>query len=131
LYAPTGSQLFIYDGQGNVRALSPMGNAQNVGLEKRFSYDASGNALGFNPVFAGTSILYRGEQFDSRIQQYCSAIFGRTFQRKERKGAEDGRQLSQLMLTMQCNRTADEHRRDFVFWLFVLLCGPPRLYGLR
>jgi RHS repeat-associated protein len=64
---PTGSHLFLYDGHGSVRSILPRGRYWDIGIDKSFTYDAYGNALGFNPTFAGTVILYRGEQYDVRI----------------------------------------------------------------
>jgi RHS repeat-associated protein len=64
---PTGSHLFLYDGHGSVRSILPRGRYWDIGIDKSFTYDAYGNALGFNPTFAGTVILYRGEQYDIRI----------------------------------------------------------------
>jgi RHS repeat-associated protein len=63
----TGSHLFLYDCHGSVRAIAPRGRYWEVAIDKAFTYDAYGNALGFNPTFAGTVILSRGEQFDFRI----------------------------------------------------------------
>ncbi|MCA9124091.1 MAG: RHS repeat-associated core domain-containing protein [Planctomycetaceae bacterium] len=92
LYAPNGSFLFMYDGHGSVRSILPRGDvipqSENIDLSrlKSFTYDAYGNALGFNPTYAGTSILYSGEQYDARIQQqylrarYYDAVSG-TFNR--------------------------------------------------
>jgi RHS repeat-associated protein len=64
---PTGSHLFLYDGHGSVRSILPRGRYWDIGIDKSFTYDAYGNALGFNPTYAGTVILYRGEQYDVRI----------------------------------------------------------------
>jgi RHS repeat-associated protein len=50
-----------------VRSILPRGRYWEIGIDKSFTYDAYGNALGFNPTFAGTVILSRGEQYDSRI----------------------------------------------------------------
>ncbi len=40
---------------------------------------------------------------------------------KSRRAAEDRLQSSRPKLTMQCNRTADEHRRDSIFLPFVII----------
>ena len=41
-----------------------------------YSFDAYGNALGFNPTTAKTEFLYSGEQFDAKIgQQYLRARY--------------------------------------------------------
>ncbi|MDR2762300.1 MAG: RHS repeat-associated core domain-containing protein, partial [Planctomycetaceae bacterium] len=58
---------FTFDGHGSTRVLTDyIGAAIEL-----YSYDAFGNALGFDPSTALTEFLYSGEQFDSKIgQQY-------------------------------------------------------------
>jgi RHS repeat-associated protein len=58
---------FTFDGHGSTRALTDF-----IGtIVELYSYDAFGNALGFDPANAKTEFLYSGEQFDSKIgQQY-------------------------------------------------------------
>jgi len=65
---------FLYDGHGSTRALT--GGEEGTGLiavvdsvVQRFSYDAYGNPLGFDPTTAATAILYSGEWFQIDIQQ--------------------------------------------------------------
>jgi RHS repeat-associated protein len=58
---------FTFDGHGSTRALLDFTNA----IVQLYSFDAYGNALGFDPSQALTEFLYSGEQFDSKIgQQY-------------------------------------------------------------
>jgi len=65
---------FLYDGHGSTRALTGGTEGTGViaivdGVVQRFSYDAYGNALGFNPTTAVTALLYSGEWFQIDIQQ--------------------------------------------------------------
>ncbi|MGL6196750.1 MAG: RHS repeat domain-containing protein, partial [Thermoguttaceae bacterium] len=63
---------FTFDGHGSTRVLLDA-TAAAVQL---YSFDAYGNALGFNPAEALTEFLYSGEQFDSKIgQQYLRARY--------------------------------------------------------
>jgi RHS repeat-associated protein len=56
---------FTFDGHGSTRALTDF-----IGtIVELYSYDAFGNALGFDPATALTEFLYSGEQFDSKINQ--------------------------------------------------------------
>jgi RHS repeat-associated protein len=58
---------FTFDGHGSTRVLTDIAGA----ILQIYSFDAYGNALGFNPAEALTEFLYSGEQFDSKIgQQY-------------------------------------------------------------
>jgi RHS repeat-associated protein len=58
---------FTFDGHGSTRALLDLAGA----IVQLYSFDAYGNALGFNSSEALTEFLYSGEQFDSKIgQQY-------------------------------------------------------------
>jgi RHS repeat-associated protein len=58
---------FTFDGHGSTRALLDFTSA----IIQLYSFDAYGNAIGFNPADALTEFLYSGEQFDSKIgQQY-------------------------------------------------------------
>jgi RHS repeat-associated protein len=58
---------FTFDGHGSTRVLLDAALA----VAQLYSFDAYGNALGFNPDEALTEFLYSGEQFDSKIgQQY-------------------------------------------------------------
>ncbi|MDR2168640.1 MAG: AHH domain-containing protein, partial [Planctomycetaceae bacterium] len=56
---------FTFDGHGSTRALTDYIGA----VVELYSYDAFGNALGFDPSTALTEFLYSGEQFDSKINQ--------------------------------------------------------------
>ena len=70
--AEPGSRLyFLYDGHGSTRILTDetAAIAEANGTPQTFHYDPYGNALGFDPAAAATSLLYSGEQFDARIQQ--------------------------------------------------------------
>jgi RHS repeat-associated protein len=61
-----------FDGHGSTRVLVDTALA----VAQLYSFDAYGNALGFNPADALTEFLYSGEQFDSKIgQQYLRAIY--------------------------------------------------------
>jgi RHS repeat-associated protein len=63
---------FTFDGHGSTRALLDFTNA----IVQLYSFDAYGNALGFDPDQALTEFLYSGEQFDSKIgQQYLRARY--------------------------------------------------------
>lgn len=67
---------FHMDGHGSTRVLTDTAAAiaEVSGVKQIFHYDAYGNAIGFLPAEAVTSILYSGEMFDSRIgQQYLRA----------------------------------------------------------
>jgi RHS repeat-associated protein len=58
---------FTFDGHGSTRVLLDTVGA----IAQLYSFDAYGNALGFNPAEALTEFLYSGEQFDAKIgQQY-------------------------------------------------------------
>lgn len=61
----TTTHVFHHDGHGTVRVLTDLAGA----IAEIYSFDAYGNAIGFDPVTALTSILYSGESFDSNIQQ--------------------------------------------------------------
>ena len=68
----TESHYFTYDGHGSTRALLDA----TAAILQLYSFDAYGNALGFNPAEALTEYLYSGEQFDSKIgQQYLRARY--------------------------------------------------------
>ena len=62
-------RLFVYDGGGNVRALTDLeGNITDT-----FSYDAYGNLLGYSLSAIGslpTAYFYRGERYDPDLGQY-------------------------------------------------------------
>jgi RHS repeat-associated protein len=63
---------FTFDGHGSTRALLDFTGA----IVHLYSFDAYGNALGFDPNQALTEFLYSGEQFDSKIeQQYLRARY--------------------------------------------------------
>jgi RHS repeat-associated protein len=69
---------FAHDGHGSVRALfdTAAAIATIAGVRQIFAYDAYGNALGFTPTQAATTLLYSGEQFDQRAQmQYLRARY--------------------------------------------------------
>ncbi|MBI1348011.1 tandem-95 repeat protein [bacterium] len=70
-YVPSGLVSYIIDGHGSTRALLLVTwDSYVVGvLQQRYTYDAYGNALGFDPLFAGTTHLYSGEQYDAHIQR--------------------------------------------------------------
>ena len=51
-----------YDGHGSTRQL--VDATGTVAAGQNFAYDAYGNAVGFNPVSAETTLLYSGEQTD-------------------------------------------------------------------
>jgi RHS repeat-associated protein len=58
---------FTFDGHGSTRVLTDLAGA----IVELYSYDAFGNAIGFDPATAKTEYLYSGEQFDPKIgQQY-------------------------------------------------------------
>jgi RHS repeat-associated protein len=58
---------FTYDAHGSTRVLLDIISV----IAQIYSFDAYGNALGFDPVESLTEFLYSGEQFDSKIgQQY-------------------------------------------------------------
>jgi RHS repeat-associated protein len=63
---------FTFDGHGSTRAM-----VNSLGkIAENYSFDAFGNALGFNAKQALTEFLYSGEQFDSKIgQQYLRARY--------------------------------------------------------
>jgi RHS repeat-associated protein len=61
-----GSPLFfITDGHGSTRLVLDSTGQQPATGASRFSYDAYGNALGFDPSAAVTTLLYSGQSFDS------------------------------------------------------------------
>ena len=63
---------FTYDGHGSTRVLLDATTA----IMQLYSFDAYGNALGFNSANTLTEYLYSGEQFDSKIgQQYLRARY--------------------------------------------------------
>ncbi|MDR1963767.1 MAG: RHS repeat-associated core domain-containing protein, partial [Planctomycetaceae bacterium] len=63
---------FTFDGHGSTRVLTDLTGA----IVELYSFDAYGNAIGFNPAEALTEFLYSGEQFDSKIgQQYLRARY--------------------------------------------------------
>jgi RHS repeat-associated protein len=63
---------FTFDGHGSVRVLLDAAMA----VAQIYSFDAYGNALGFDSAEALTEFLYSGEQFDSKIgQQYLRARY--------------------------------------------------------
>lgn len=75
---------FAHDGHGSVRALldaagaiaTLAGHPGASAIRQLFTYDAYGNAIGFNMSAAATVLLYSGEQFDQRVQmQYLRARF--------------------------------------------------------
>lgn len=69
---------FAHDGHGSDRALFDAAGAiaTVAGVHQLFSYDAYGNAVGFTPTQAATTLLYSGEQFDQRAQmQYLRARY--------------------------------------------------------
>ena len=75
---------FAHDGHGSVRALldaagaiaTLAGHPGASAIRQLFTYDAYGNAIGFNMSAAATVLLYSGEQFDQRIQmQYLRARY--------------------------------------------------------
>ena len=61
-----GLMVFETDGEGSTRQLT---NAQGQ-VTASYSYDAYGNALGFNPATAATPILYTGGYYDAQIESY-------------------------------------------------------------
>ncbi|TWT35026.1 tRNA(Glu)-specific nuclease WapA precursor [Thalassoglobus neptunius] len=68
--------VFGHDGHGSVRLLTDLAGAVATlaGIEQIFVFDAYGDLLSMQPTQAGTSLLYSGESFDSRIgQQYLRA----------------------------------------------------------
>ncbi len=68
----TDHHYFTYDGHGSTRALLDT----TAAIIQLYSFDAYGNAIGFNPTDALTEYLYSGEQFDSKIgQQYLRARY--------------------------------------------------------
>ncbi len=63
---------FTFDGHGSTRVLLDL----VAGLRQIYSFDAYGNALGFDPATTRTEFLYSGEQFDAKIgQQYLRARY--------------------------------------------------------
>ena len=63
---------FAFDGHGSTRVLTDFVGA----VVQLYSFDAYGNALGFDPSQALTEFLYSGEQFDAKIgQQYLRARY--------------------------------------------------------
>jgi RHS repeat-associated protein len=78
--SPGAGQLLVllYDGHGSTRALADSAGqiATASGIAQIFTYDAYGNALGFAPTQAATTLLYSGEQWDQRVQmQYLRARY--------------------------------------------------------
>ena len=82
----TTGAIFLQDGHGSTRGLyataSATGALLNAALvtaggstwTKTLTYDAYGNAVGFDPASAKTELLYNGESFNSRTgQQYLRA----------------------------------------------------------
>ena len=64
------THVFLYDGHGSVRLLANMLAA----VVESYNFDAYGNAHGFDPAAALTSLLYSGEHFNAAIgQQYLRA----------------------------------------------------------
>ena len=64
--AQSAPKYLLYDGHGSVRHLADYTGA----ITESYAYDAYGNAHGFNPSAAGTSLLYTGEFYDSVALQY-------------------------------------------------------------
>jgi RHS repeat-associated protein len=63
---------FTFDGHGSTRVLTDLAGA----IAELYTFDAYGNAIGFNPSVALTEFLYSGEQFDSKIGlQYLRARY--------------------------------------------------------
>jgi len=61
--ASESTEHLLYDGQGSARALV---NSVGVIISGQvFAYDAYGNAIGFDPADAGTTVLYSGEHLDT------------------------------------------------------------------
>ena len=56
----------LYDGHGSVRQLADSAGT----VTANYAYDAYGNAHGFNPADAATSMLYTGEMYDSSAAMY-------------------------------------------------------------
>ena len=84
--ANAGVQYLLYDGHGSTRvltdsngaiAINDMGTSGNTAddVAQIFRYDAFGNAVGFNPANALTTLLYSGEQTDSTGLQYLRARY--------------------------------------------------------
>ncbi|MEQ1905720.1 MAG: RHS repeat-associated core domain-containing protein, partial [Pirellulaceae bacterium] len=70
--------ILLYDGHGSTRTLVDRNGFVLTadGVAQRFAYDAYGNAIGFTPAQATTTLLYSGEQFDSSTQlQYLRARY--------------------------------------------------------
>jgi RHS repeat-associated protein len=68
----------VYDGHGSTRFLATAAGTIAIvnGVPQIYWYDAYGNAVGFDPSTAATTLLYSGEQFDARLQmQYLRARF--------------------------------------------------------
>jgi RHS repeat-associated protein len=62
------AQYLSYDSHGSTRRIT---DATGTPLTNQiYSYDAFGQAIGFDPASAGTNLLYAGEQFDSISGQY-------------------------------------------------------------
>ncbi len=55
--------VFLHDGRGSTRALTNMSS----GIVETYTYDAYGNAEGFDPQVALTGLLYNGEYFQVTI----------------------------------------------------------------
>ena len=85
LPSTVSSLVFGHDGHGSTRILTDEAGAiaESNGTPQIYHYDAYGNAIGFDPEAALTTLLYSGEQFDARIQQqylrarYYDAATGR------------------------------------------------------
>jgi len=82
----TTGAIFLQDGHGSTRGLYATASATGALLDaalvtaggstwtKTLTYDAYGNALGFDPATARTEMLYNGESFSARTgQQYLRA----------------------------------------------------------
>ncbi len=69
---PSTVYSLLYDGHGSVRGLADSSGLIVSGQIYRF--DAYGNAIGFDPASALTSLLYSGELYDAQLQlQYLRA----------------------------------------------------------
>ena len=97
LLPSTGQILtLLYDGHGSTRQLAEAAGllAIIVSTPQTFHYDAYGNAVGFNPANAATSLLYSGEQWDQKVQmqylraRYYSAESGRFVARDTYSGRQ-------------------------------------------
>ncbi len=100
----------------NVRFLDPISTL--ICVESQMRSDAT--VHGFWSVGQMTIAISRGASESSDIARRFLGGHFNAENAKARRAAEDRLQSSRLNLTMQCNRTADEHRRDFVFWPFAV-----------